>query len=1453
MAEQQHKRGRGSLNKLWRRSAAAVVAAATLMGGVAPAAFAAGGGGNQPGSGGGLDAAQFWQYRDGPDGSWGPATSLDSVRKAMQAAGVTILDEGGSYNGPAKAQAALDQARAECERGFNQRHPSEAGQANCRVVGVGAVAGSQAQGTNGWNGSGVVARSTWIDNWNKYVAPEEYFYSGKIKYKTSTPFDDNPSDSVDKIMERNVHDDTSIAIIVLDKYQPAPPVVDYDLTITTNVNAPQDLKTGSTGKVSDTIHASQSRGDAQQVNANVIMHYDGNKYVGAKNVTKSVKITTKDDTRSPEFAPSDFGWKAWPAGTYWFDVQVPKQGHMKAAVDTADREASESFRIVDVPPAPPVKEIEQGVSADAMRNTTTIESGTGRGGYAMTFRDVITPNGVAYSIENMKVTDKTDNNKDISDQFTMTWDQAANTVTAVRKDTTSMMPLEHTYVFQLDVVVSKPDINKVTDQANVLWNDTSQSTEQKEFPTWNPNPDKSWIKQDASGKWAAVIDPEHTNNTGADQNVFLDGDKVASVVNGVISANLIDAPTTFTLEDDWTKADYLFDADTKGIKVYMMDAQSNTASSVYDIVNKGTDVTGQFNITAAGTKATVSMKADALKALKGLKNHRQYTLLIPGVVNMANGKGAAQVRKDFSKQPGDELTFCETPANGTGSGAKLTNSGAQTVNGDKRPTNEPWICGYVPPVKKDVIGEASQGGAQESVDGKVVFPGQKVEYQLTTTPKLPGQLAYDVKNVVVTDQYDQYLVPDKQTVEVTDLGNGKIVPKAQYTTKWDDTKHLFQLTFDDAYVKANWGKGQNPRLLIRFEGTVSKDAPTDTKVDNQWMLTLNNSITPSNEVFNTPPEFNPSKEDTQKDPTISIDGKTALLGDVLYYRVHLDLKNLDRKDTAYDVKRAGIIDDYDDEYLTADEQNVEVLNAKGEDVTAKFNVQFKDGVAYVFAKTADTQVPATGETVKGDPQPADLKAYSEKKIDPLKDPSIDQSLLGQEYTVVLPMTVTKVTDGYVVKNTATQIVNDVKKDTNTVTNPLKPINPVKDVVLKVNGDSVNGKEIPLTQKFLYRLDSSVIPANRAYPQVTQWGIVDKLDTQHDKYLGEWQVCANRDLYKDGKPVAKTGDVLAGSGFDNTELLAAITGDTATDAEAASDDAANKDESGKDDAAQPTGEQLFTVDYKDGTITANATDLFLKLVSADTEHDQAWTLFISTQRIAVSDRVENTFTETFNDKELVSNTVWTSTPDLTPSIHLEKWDEKSGWPNGDRDTRAQALKDAKNGDTIVFTITNTSKTDKNGKGAVFRAKDLKLTDHTILGDGRVVDLKYPANWDTLILKPGQSVDVKGTLKGVKGDHTDRASVSGIPLTECVVNDDTPFDGKDDANVPEGAVDIDGVKMCGSDRIVSNTDDWNATIKPPLANTGVALGIILPLMGLLIAGGALSLTALRKRQHTAKHTA
>ncbi len=1377
---------------LWRRSAAALLSATTVLGAIAPAAFADGGSGSGTGTGGNKQPAMFWQYRDTNSGSFGPANTFSSVQAAFNAAGVTVTGAGVT-----RAQQSLDAARAECEANFAAHHPGQ-GAADCRVVGVGAVYVADSKTDDG---SGHADASSWQQLWDQQIVPKTYQH-GNQQYKVNDPFYDDPSMSVTKLMQKEASKpQTGVIVIVLNKYQPKPPVLDYDLTVSTNVNAPKDLKAGSTDKVSDVIHASQSRGDAQQVAATVIMHFDGNKYVGAKNVTKSVRITTKGDTRSPEFAPSDFGWASWPAGSYWFDVQVPRQGHMKNAVDTADREASESFRIVDVPPAPPVKEIEQGVSADQMVNHTVIRSGTGRGGYAMRFTDQITPNGIDYTVSNMRVVDETDNNKDISAQFTINWDQAANTVTAVRKDTSSMMPLEHTYAFHLDVTVSAPDFSKVSDQAAVLWNDTDQSTESKEFPTWKPNPDKSWIKLNADGSWAAVIDPDETNATGADQNRFLDGDKVASVVNGTISAHLIDAPTRFELTDDWAQADYIFDADdAKDVRVYMADAPSDRESSVSDIANKGQDVTSQFDITIEGMKAHAVMKGEYLAGLQGLEHHRQYSMVVPGKINFANGGGAEQVRKDAGREPGAEVDFCTVP----GSDAKLTNAGSQTVNTQSEPTNEPWICGYVPPVVKDVVSEASQGGEQESVDGKVVFPGQRVEYQLTTTPKLPGNLAYQVEHVAVTDQYDEHLVPDKQTLEVTDLASGKSISKKQYTTQWNDDSHMFTLTFADAYVVANWRNGQHPRIMIRFEGTVSEDAPADTKVDNQWLLTLNNTLTPSNKVFNIPPDITPDKQDTQKDPSIDIDGKTALLGDRIYYRIGLDLKNVDQNNLAYRVQRAGIVDDYDDEYLTADETGVEVLDEAGKDVTDRFNIQFRDGIAYVFAKTVDTPIPATGETLKGDPQPEDLKAYAEATLDPLHDAYIDQALLGQRYQVVLPMTVTKVTDGYTVVNKATQITNDRKDTTNTVSNPLKEINPSKDVVVNMGDESANGKSIYLGSTFLYQLDSSILPADRAYQQVSDWKIVDKLDTAHDRYTGQWAVYATRDL-KDGDALlAVKGERIAGTGVDSERF---------------------------------GGDLFTTVQTDDGTITVTATQRYLDLVSAS-NMEAGFRAYIQCARIAVGERIVNAFREVLNGVERPSNEVWTKTPDQTPSIDVEKYDIQSGEQAGDRDDPKQALKMEGGEQEIGIKVTNTGKTD---------LAKLTLTDVLLAGSGELKDIQYPKDWKTLVLKLGQSVTLKATLKGVKaGDkHTNRVSVTGTPVVECPVVDDDPFDDKP------------GTQAQGPcyDTPVHDSDDWNGYRVKPLASTGAAVGMFAAAVAVasVLGGGLLLVVRRRAGSHASRHAA
>ena len=1764
-----------SKNTNGRKALALLAAAATLAGGLtAGTAYAGGGGGDQGGTGGGGSSAQFWSYKDNASGSWGSATDLNSVSRAMQARGVTMDDSAG------KAKAALDAANAECVAGFHQRHPGE-GDGDCRVVAVGAASGNGST-TSVWNGSGIYDVSVWKSNWYKYIATNKYNYAGTREYLTSNPFDDDPSNSVDKIMENHVDSTRSIVVIVLDKYQPAPP--NYTLSVATKASG-TTTQAGDTQNVADTITTSRNgSGIDENVSGTSTLRWTG---VDGTARTASKQFTMNNNASqnvSFSYKDMDASWKSWPAGKFTFDVSFAKQGRMAGAVSlNGDADANERWQALQLP-APkktltnaagdqvtaPNDQIASGslytarirahssasehfwlydtvdVSSqkvliggtdgdDVSKVTVTDEDGRtvqadisiddsqagkrivkahvlkpASGWYTLNVPQSAKPTGADYTISDDskacwqgdgqdcqtgdskqvgKITPKPDkvwvldsngalnaedpqhtnqkgsddrtfvtgdaigavvngripghllnpftsysitddwtasaqwidwnhkdqvrvyvDGKDVTDQFDITIDTTKHTTTATAKGgflaKTALGANDRKVKLYIGGIVSKapssdyaPDQHKLTNKASETWNNETADTNEppvyvrnpkpdkvwntdvskagqsadpawsnkvsddtktfvqrdtfavtvngklprnlakklsayelgddftkaskyvdldkasvrvaidgkdstgqfdirkegtkvwisakqsllgttantpadravrmtvegqylkgvlkagqkvdmtnggwekwndQEIPSneppvkeWSPNPDKSWIRLE-NGKWKAVIDPDETNKTGADTMKFLDGDQVGSVVNGTI-ANDLAKVTKISLTDDYRNADYLFDLtrDKSQIRVYEADATTDAKSSIADIITTGRDVTDRFDVTVNGTKVTATAHADYLAEQVGLKNPKQITLFLPGTVNMANGKGAAQVRKDFNKAAGDELTFCTDPT----TKKDLTNAGGETVNNESQPTNEPKICGYIPPVKKKVIAEGSQGGANQNANGLVVYPGQRVEYRLTTKPQLPADLAYDITTVRDVDTYDRYLEPDPQTLEVTDLSTGdqltmsdpQMGVEGEYSVAWDESNHRFTITYSADFVAEHWQAGSNPQIQVRFEGTVSKDAPTDRNVDNQWALTLNNGITPSNIVENKPPKHETGKKDTQSstqgDPTVTIDGKTMLLGDTGNYTVKLDLK---QKDNAYRVWRAGITDDYDDKYVSIDPGKIEVLDANGRDVTAKFNVQIRDGVAYVYARTVDTFVPKTGKTVKGDPQPSDLAAYSTKDDhDPLAEPAIDQTLLGQEYQVVMPYKVVKVTDGYVVRNKAIQVTNNTTVETNEVSNPLKPINPTKDVTVRVGGASVNGQSIYKDRTFLYRLDSSMIPANRAYPQVDQWAITDHLDTEHDEYTGRWAVYAARDLYKDGTVVAKAGDKLAGDGFDSKKF----------------------------------GGDLFALDYKDGTVTVTATDVYRALVSADNAHENGWTAYIQCKRTAIAERVENRFTERFNDKTFESNVVWTRTPDMTPGLHLEKYDVKSGEQLGDRDDVKDALKMDGDSLEIAFKITNTSKTD-NGEGAWFQAKDLKLTDDTIAGIGRVEDLKYPDDWDTLVLKPGESVTVTGTLKGVSedGKHTDRAKVTGTPLVECPVTDQFGDGDKSDQTVDGDADTTDGLKrvtvggktLCEDNAVESNTDDWSG-YRPSLARTGLEVGgAMLAVIALACIG--MTLAGLGRRQPTrGRHTA
>lgn len=419
---------------------------------------------------------------------------------------------------------------------------------------------------------------------------------------------------------------------------------------------------------------------------------------------------------------------------------------------------------------------------------------------------------------------------------------------------------------------------QLTNKAYEKWNNETRPTNEPPVFVWTPNPNKAWAMK-ADGKWRLTVDPTKSDKVGGDDKYYRLGDEVAAVISGTLPTGLGRVPE-IAWTDDFANVDSILDLkDTSSIKVYEQDTTDEANAGVNDLNKTGRDVTDQFDITAEGTKVTVSAKDSYEAAQKDLKTAKQISVVIPFDVNFDTVK----LLESYGKAEGDELNTCADPK-----GDDLDNKGGQTVGGSTVDTNTPKICVTVPPIHKQVIAESSQGGDQSSIDTKTVFPGQTVEYTVRVDPQIPADQAYSVTAIKLSDTYSEYTTANKQTLEITDLGTGGIIPKSAYKVQWDEANHSFEATFARDWVAANWKAGSNPRVLLRFEAKVNEDAPTDKTVGNKAALTVNNGVTPSNKVENEPPTIKPKKEDTQKDPTISIDGKTALLGDKVYYRVNID-------------------------------------------------------------------------------------------------------------------------------------------------------------------------------------------------------------------------------------------------------------------------------------------------------------------------------------------------------------------------------------------------------------------------------------------------------------------------------------------------------------------------------------------------------------------------------------
>ena len=456
-------------------------------------------------------------YTDSPTQGWGQA-SIDYALQAMRNSGYKIPTDD-SY-------AIVSRIKSSCTEAINQAvaDKSDGDATQARVIGVAATIADGSDGLVPWGTNPTDFRNRFDANWNALGDKSDDLkgYNATWVKKVYDKF-------ANQIAVTGQQYPTGVQVVCVAVNNQQPPR-DYDLTVTTNHKQKTDLKVGSTDPIGDTLHASNNGSSIKEnLNGTAIIHYEGQKngYVAAKTVSKPITFANSGDTQLDSLAtPADFGMSHWQEGQYWIDIQVAKQGKMKEAVDTTDKDPSETWNVSAEPPTPPVKTIDDGVSADSMTNRTVITYGTGKGGYEMAFKDKITPNGVDYSVDNYKLVDKSDNDRDVSGEFTIDWDRKTDTVSAVRTADKGEMPLDHQYEFSFDITVSKPkDFRKVKDHATGKWNQEPEADAgSKEFDTWQPNPDKSWIvKRD--GKWQAVIDPQETNKTGGDSHTYLDGDK----------------------------------------------------------------------------------------------------------------------------------------------------------------------------------------------------------------------------------------------------------------------------------------------------------------------------------------------------------------------------------------------------------------------------------------------------------------------------------------------------------------------------------------------------------------------------------------------------------------------------------------------------------------------------------------------------------------------------------------------------------------------------------------------------------------------------------------------------------------------------------------------------------------------------------------------------------------
>ena len=372
--------------------------------------------------------------------------------------------------------------------------------------------------------------------------------------------------------------------------------------------------------------------------------------------------------------------------------------------------------------------------------------------------------------------------------------------------------------------------------------------------------------------------------------------------------------------------------------------------------------------------------------------------------------------------------------------------------------------------------------------------------------------------------------------------------------------------------------------------------------------------------IDTPDNPNPTKTVTDKAGS-DIDGKTVFDKEVIF---HLITDYSVYVNTIVDVdtmaKSAGIYDDTDDKTVNPDITKATVTDSKGNDITAKgtfYDIEAGQPIP------AELQIFLDGAHLTPDGEfvvwiPNDLKDYYQNYV-----------LTGNNVTVNLPVEIIA-QPGETAENTFVQVEFGNGYQSNLVFVKVPDVSPEKHAISK-DGTVLDGQEVGLNQVFNYKLDGVTVPKD--HDTLWQYDGKDKLDLEHDRYIGNWKgvitgteytakedMTLPYDVITEDGTVLKAGDsITAGTSY---HFIFEFDQDT-------NDDFINQIVKVTWDAQ--TGEWTYSID-KD----------FLNSLGVEGTFDADF--WIEVERIKDGE-VENTFINTINGRELVAKvTTHTPTPE-----------------------------------------------------------------------------------------------------------------------------------------------------------------------------------------------------------------